>query len=255
MAKTTRTKTLVEHALVDSAPGNADDVLRRFGLLSHDQQKKFLDAALNDSAWRKPGAGVGGYDIAAKNRNTLKPGGGSVSGTEKRPDAKDDKIANAVRQDLKDAFRVGDDVLDQLVEIVEAATDAKAAGAYKNGFVSELLNYLAQYGGVFVGEEIDAVEALCNRCDELQAEIDAWEAESEQLRQEIAAKQHHLKEHKERTRSSRRHPRKSFIDEDMLSPDEANKDALFNEDAQSHRADTKMQRYVNRIETDASFVK
>jgi uncharacterized protein YPO0396 len=90
-----------------------------------------------------------------------------------------------LRHDLKDAFRVSDDVLDQMVEIVESVTDAKSTGVMQNAFVVKLLDLLAEYGGFF-GEKVDAVEVLCNYVDELEGEIEACEAEAEQLRQEIA---------------------------------------------------------------------
>jgi hypothetical protein len=234
--------------MIENDPTHTE-LLQQFMRLSKQKQLHFLQRALEDSAlWRK-GAGVGD-DVAEKSRKSLKPDGGTTGGTEKK---NDDAVRHdaAIRQAIKETFGVDDAALDRMVEIVEQATDAKAAGIIGNDFVERLKALLAEYGNFWFldDDEADVVEAMCDHIVELETEIAACEQEAEQLRWEIEQRQKAMRVSEAQTRKQKR----SFIEEDMIEPREENE--IFLEDNNKHHPNRVMRTYLDRIDADAAWSK
>lgn len=231
-------------------------LVQDFMQLSKAKQHEFLLKALHDSAWRKSGAGVGD-DVALKNKNSMKAGGGTVGGVEKKNTHAVDHEKDIIRNAVKETFGVSDGALDRMIEIVEQVTDAKATDESRNGFLKELKNVFAKYGGYFLDDgEADLVEQLCDRIQWLESEIAAAEAEGEQLRRGLEEKQRRqslANEEVERKRRSKK-AKRSFWEEDT-EPGEWNRDMLFNEHNDAGNQNKLMSKYLDRIERDAAYVK
>lgn len=230
--------------ILDNEPSHSE-LLARFMQLSKQKQLHFLQKALEDSAWRRPAAGVAD-DTAEKSRDSLKPDGGTIAGTERKHE--DTAMTVAIRNDVKEAFGVGDAALARMVQVIEQVTDAKATDVSHNGLLEQLKSLFSEYGGYFLDEgEVDVVETMCERITELETEIALAEIEADAIRRDI-------EETRQRARVSEVRERrviKSFIEEDLLDPDENN--SIFLEDKQ--RPDRVMQQYLDRIEADATYVK
>lgn len=227
-------------------------LVQDFMQLSKAKQHEFLLKALFDSAWRKSGAGVGD-DAATKNKDSMKAGGGAIRGTEKKNTDAVEHEKNILRNAVKETFGVSDAALDKMTAIVEQVTDAKSAGDLTNNFVEGLKNLFARYGGFFLDDnEADLAERLCDQIQWLETEIAAAEAEADLLRMEIEAK---LKANEEREVLQRRSkkPKRSFIEEDMLTPNEDN--SIFLEDNNKRHSNRQMDAYLKRIDADVAYVK
>jgi hypothetical protein len=83
---------------------------------------------------------------------------------------------------------------------------------------------------------------LGSRIQELEEQLAALEEEGEQLAQKILNDLgEDTEDLGEETKSRKRSPKQSFVNEDMLEPDDGNYDALFNQET---HGDKRMDHYL-----------
>ena len=181
--ETAASKSLKDAQKAKSTTTTAARALEIFMKLAPDEQEKqldFLEKALADS-----GGDLGAVVHSARNRASYKPNGGTAAGAEKMKKLKtNEELAEEIEELMKQSG-FSPEFQQQAAELFIEAVEDKAETVAIGSKLREMFRDNPHFSLMFADDEqIDAVELLANRIEELEYAIAECEEESAILRAE-----------------------------------------------------------------------